>query len=53
MERKNAVKSGSPTVKKRETLVVLLDFIKYGDEIKKRGADKTRVPSRLLVMYQI
>jgi len=39
-------------VKKRETLIVPSDFIKYVAKIKKCAVDKIRVPSRLLVTYQ-
>jgi uridine phosphorylase len=39
-------------VKKRETLIVPLDFIKYVAKIKKHSIDEIRVPSRLLVTYQ-
>ena len=39
-------------MKKRETLILPSDFIKYVAKIKKCAVDKIRVPSRLLVTYQ-
>lgn len=49
---KSAKRSRSPTVKKRETLIVPSDFIEYVAKTKKCAVDRIRVPSRLLATYQ-